>query len=379
MKISLIGPVYPYRGGIAHYTASLAKALVAAGHDVQVVSYRRQYPAALYPGQSDKDPSLHPIRVEAQFLLDPLYPWTWVETAKCIARSHPDLVLLQWWTTFWAPAYSVLARSLRSRSPVVYLIHNVFPHETKPWDRAMARLALSQGTAYIVQAPHERKKLEQLLPRAMISYCNHPVYGRFGQEPISKQLARGQLGLPPDRPLVLFFGIVRPYKGLKYLMEALAQAKTDAQLVVAGEFWEDVTYYRELIKHLGLAGQVTLIDKYIPNEEAHILFSAADLLVAPYVDGTQSGAVELALGYGLPSIVTEPIMAAIDQSKIGSLQVVPAGNSRALAEALTNAIASLPGWAASQHPAEDDWWRMVEAIEEIGRATVVPVGEPGSK
>ncbi len=372
MKISVIGPVYPYRGGIAHYTTSLARALGTAGHDVRVVSYRSQYPGFLYPGESDKDPSAAPRRVDAQFLLEPLFPWTWYQTANSIRHAAPDLVLIQWWTTFWAPAYAALGGQLRKRLPVAYLIHNVLPHETKPWDRTMARMALGQGRGFIIQAPHEQAKLEKLLPNALIVSCNHPVYGRFGEEPVSKDTARQQLGLPVGVPLVLFFGIVRPYKGLRHLIEALAQAKVQAHLVVAGEFWEDVGSYRELIQRLGLAGQVTLFDKYIPNEQAHLLFSAADLLAAPYVDGTQSGAVELALGYGLPSIVTEPIAAGIDRTNLQGVQVVPPGNSGMLAEALKSALACASEQAGGQRPAEDDWWRMVKAIEELHSRMTAP-------
>jgi glycosyltransferase involved in cell wall biosynthesis len=366
MKIAMIGPVYPYRGGIAHYTTSLAKALVIAGHDVQAVSYRRQYPAALYPGESDKDPSLDPVRVDAKFLLDPLYPWTWLQTAQSIERSQPDLVVIQWWTTFWAPAYAALARGLRHQRPVVYLIHNVFPHEARPWDHWLAGLALGQGSAFIVQAPHEQEKLSKLIPSARISYCKLPVYERFGKELIPKDIARRQLGLPTDRPLFLFFGIVRPYKGLKYLLEAMARIDVPAHLAVAGEFWESVALYEKQLEQLGLTKKVTLINRYIPNEEAHILFSAADALVAPYVDGTQSAAVGVSLGYQLPTIVTHKIAAGVD-GDAAELYTVPAADAVALAGAMTELIQS-PRPPRVVQTAQDRWERLVRVIEQIAEA-----------
>ena len=144
MKISMIGPVYPYRGGIAHYTALLAQALLQSGHDLQMISFERQYPAFLYPGESDKDPSANAIHIPARYLLDPLYPWTWQRAVREIRAAGPQLVLFHWWSTFWGPAYAALSHTLRRSTPVVFLIHNVFPHEIKPWDRGLASLALGQ-------------------------------------------------------------------------------------------------------------------------------------------------------------------------------------------------------------------------------------------
>lgn len=365
MKISMIGPVYPYRGGIAHYTTSLALALEKAGHDVQVLSFRRQYPAFLYPGQSDKDPSTNPVRVDASFVLDPLYPWTWHEAMKVVARGQPDLLLIQWWTTFWGPAYSWLVRQARQRKvPVVYLIHNVLPHETRRWDRPVARLALSPASGFIIQAPHEQQKLLDLIPGARISYCSHPVYQQMSEDFVPKDTARQRLGLPADQLLFLFFGIMRPYKGLIVLLDALAQLKEPAHLVIAGEFWEDVARYRKQIADLGLSERVTLLDRYIPNEEAHLLFSAADALLAPYVGGTQSGSVELAVGYGLPAIVTDRIAAGISEANLSNMQVVPAGDIPSLAAALARFARDLPARQASRH-VSDDWGRMVAAIVNI--------------
>ena len=128
MKIDLIGPIYPYRGGIAHYNASLAQALSNTGHDVQLFSFRRQYPARLYPGETDRDPSNTPLTFPAHYLLDPLYPWTWLITSREILSDRPDLLLFHWWTTFWSPAYTSLAFLVKRKIKTVFLIHNVIPH-----------------------------------------------------------------------------------------------------------------------------------------------------------------------------------------------------------------------------------------------------------
>jgi glycosyltransferase involved in cell wall biosynthesis len=366
MKISMIGPVYPYRGGIAHYTTSLAVALKNAGHEVKVHSFKRQYPAFLYPGETDKDPSANPVRVESEYTLDPIYPWTWWKTARKIFADEPDLVLIQWWTTFWAPAYAALAFHLsRRKIPIIYLIHNVLPHENRVWDRLLARFALGQASAFIVQTSSEQKKLLDLIPSAKINYCSHPMYQRFSELVVSKEMARQQVGLPVDKPIFLFFGIVRPYKGLKHLIDAIARlVDSSVHLAVAGEFWEDVELYQKQVDGLGLTGRVTLFNKYLPNEEAHLFFSSADALVAPYVGGTQSGVVELALGYGLPVILTDRIADGISASDTLGLWIVPAGNAEALASAIDKLVKN-PLKLSPSKDANNDWERMVQAVEEV--------------
>lgn len=364
MKLSLIGPVYPYRGGIAHYTTFLSKALKSNGHGLQLISFKRQYPAFLYPGESDKDPSANPIRLDAHYLLDPLYPWTWQKTARTILSYDPDLVLVQWWTTFWGPAYAGLTYRLRDTFSIAYLVHNVLPHEAKPWDRWFARLALSNGNAFIVQTPNEQERLLALFPGARVCYCKHPVYQRFSERAISQEEARKELGLSVDLPLLLFFGIIRPYKGLKIMLDALSYMDTPIHLVVAGEFWDDVEIYLQQIKGLGLDGKVTVINRYIPNEDAHLLFSAANVFVAPYLGGTQSGAVELALGYGLPTIVTEQLAAGITEDNIARVKIIPAGDVIALSNAINDVVAELPDRTALK-PAPDDWGRLVKTIETL--------------
>lgn len=362
MKITLIGPVYPYRGGIAHYTTSLALALQRAGHEVITISFKRQYPAFLYPGESDKDPSKNPVRVNAEYLLDPLYPWTWLQTAKKILAAQPDLVVIQWWVTFWGLAYGALARLVGKKIKTAYLIHNVLPHENRSWDRLLARFALGPASAFIVQASSQHKRLQELLPKARIYLCNHPMYGRFSEQMISKPEARKFLGLPDEASILLFFGIVRPYKGLKYLLDALSRSDDVTWLIVAGEFWEDVELYQRQIETLGLTRRVVLFNRYIPNEEAHWIFSAADALVAPYIGGTQSGVVELAHGYGLPVIMTD-IIAPQTQNERNDVYIVPAKDTQALTLAIGKCLTLSNNKKITRSTNRDEWKEMVRSIE----------------
>jgi glycosyltransferase involved in cell wall biosynthesis len=377
MRITLVGPVYPYRGGIAHHTTQLALGLQAQGHEVRVISFRRQYPGWLYPGKSDRDPSHSAINVPADLILDPLKPWTWYQAARLIANSHPDLTVIQWWTTFWAPAYFILTTLLNKRKArVIYLIHNTYPHETRPWDHTLARLALQGGNAFIIQTARERDRLAALIPKADIRLCLHPTYPRFSEQPIPQAEARKRLSLPEGAPLLLFFGIVRPYKGLRHLLEAVAKVNQDMNqevfAYIAGEFWEEINIYQKLIAGLKIDNRVFIEDRYIPNEHADLLFSAADALVAPYTAGTQSGVAGLALSYSLPLIVTDPVAQGIDATNAPFFRVVPPGDAQALANAVRELLPELPKirlQKCNECPALTDWSRMVSAIEELAKST----------
>jgi glycosyltransferase involved in cell wall biosynthesis len=272
-----------------------------------------------------------------------------------------------------------MAKLIRRQVKVVFLIHNVMPHEARAWDRWMARIALRQGQAFIVQAPHERERLSILIPGLLHVYDSpHPAYQPFSKRPLLKTEARQQLGLRTDQAVLLFFGIVRPYKGLGYLLEALAHVQPDVHLIVAGEFWEDITVYRKQIENLGLNDKVTLINRYIPNEEAHQLLTAADGLVAPYIGGTQSGAAGLAIGYGLPMIITEQVAAGLPDAfptgrnagaapqLNGYTHVVPAADPQALAQAIQELLVRLPLLISTHPSTSGDWSRLVKVIEEIG-------------
>jgi len=369
MNITLIGPVYPYRGGIAHFNTQLARAVKDNGHNTQVISFKRQYPTWLYPGRSDKDPSKSPIRIEAEFLLDPFYPWTWYQTAKRILQFHPDMVVIHWWTTFWAVPFATLSSFLKRKNIlIVYLIHNVIPHEKKAWDTWLARLALLKGDAFLVQTQQENTRLQDLIPDARVIVSQHPVYNIFSESKIPKNQARNRLSLPENTPIILFFGIVRPYKGLNYLLEALALLRDQGMkifLVIAGEFWEDKGTYTKQIDDLDLSNLIKIDDRYIPNEEVTILLSAADLMVAPYVRTSQSGAAEVALGSGLPIIVTDIVAQGIPERNINKVMIIPAADSTVLASAIQKLIQNPIPEEPVYNSVDDDWYNLVAVLENL--------------
>lgn len=374
MRLALVGPVYPYRGGIAHYTTTLCRALQEQGHEVLLISFSRQYPKWLFPGKSDKDPSQKPLEVrEARYLIDSMNPITWLATVSQIREYNPDVVILQWWVPFWALAWMSIVWRIRrcATSKVVFICHNVIPHEAGWFDRVLAQRVLGLGDATIVHSERDRRKLLDLLPRAQVHVAHHPTYSVFAENAPSASQARQELRLDNETPVILFFGFVRPYKGLNYLIEALSLVLEvlDAHLLIAGEFWDGVQPYREQIQSLHLEDHVTIVDQYIPNEEIGTYFASADLVALPYVDATQSGIVQLAFGFGVPVVTTTVggLGEAVQDGVTGLL--VPPGDSQALAEALMRYFQDQlePGMRANIQADRDRfaWTKMVTLIEQV--------------
>ena len=369
MRICLVGPVYPYRGGIAHHTAMLASALEKHNHFVHTISFKRQYPAWLYPGKSDKDPSEHPIRTQAAFILDPFIPWTWEQAVREIQKSQPTLVVTQWWTTFWALPFFYLNAMLRkSGIKTVFLIHNVMPHEQRFWDRWLSKLALMQANEYIVQTQAESDRLKKMFPKASIHLCYIPPYFDLNSRTLSKEDARKDLGLPLDEKIFLFFGIVRPYKGLLFLLDAFKAMlldKPNSRLLIAGEFWQDKSIYLDRIEQLNLTDRISIIDQYLPNEKVPVIFAAADCLVAPYTAGTQSAVVSTGLAFGLPMIITEQIAAGVSEENLRSIKVIAPQDIEGLAKAMAEIEITREKQPPETCTGENDWVLMAKTIEEI--------------
>ncbi|MDQ7041100.1 MAG: glycosyltransferase [Rhodothermus sp.] len=344
-RLVLVGPVAPYRGGIAHFTEALGQALKARGHQVTALSFRRQYPRWLFPGRQQTEPEPAVSAMSVAYVLDPLQPWTWIQAARVVQRERPDLVVFQYWMPFFALAYGVMAGQLhRGDIPTVALVHNALPHERHLLDATLSRWFLRRCRARIVLSEtvaHQLTKLGLTVDAQLV----HPVDFRYG--PVRpRAVARQRLGLPSEAPVLLFFGFVRRYKGLDVLLEAMPlvrMALPDVQLLVAGEFYEPADRYRARIRALDLSSCVQLHDRYIPESEVAWYFSAADLIVQPYLSATQSGVVPMAFHFERPVVVTAVggLPEVVPHEVAGF--VVPPGNTAALAEAIVRFFRE--GWA----------------------------------
>jgi glycosyltransferase involved in cell wall biosynthesis len=344
----------------------LANALEKRENKLHILSFKKQYPRLLYPGKSDKDPTPNQISLQVVYKLDPINPFTWKSSIDYLVKKTPDMVLIQYWTTFWSPAFGYLASRLRKNSiPVTFIIHNVIPHEEKKWDRFFSRMALVHGSYHVVQSKNEYGRLKDLIPTSEPIYHPHPRYSHFTEYRTDRTSARKQLGLDENEFIMLAFGIVRPYKGLIYLLKALAKLKNEEikpRLVIAGEFWEEVTKYTEFISKLKVADQVVILNRYIPDNEVGILFSAADVYVAPYIRGTQSGAVRIAASFGLPIILSETIADSIELD--AERFIIPPKDATALATAVKDSMKI--GKKTNLHPGQEYTWDgMAQTIEKI--------------
>ena len=337
-NIVLVGPAYPYRGGIAHFLESMYEGLCRRSHRVSTVTFSRQYPDILFPGATQYAEKASRARHPAERLIDSVNPLSWFRTARGITEKNPDAVVFQYWLPFFAPAYGVIARRLKKRGiKVLSVVHNALPHEKRPGDRVLSRYFLRSNDALLVLSESVEHDLDTLGVRVPCHRVAHPVYQVFG-DPIEKAEARRRLELPAQAPVLLFFGFVRPYKGLRVLLEAMPSVLThlpEARLVVAGECYDDASIYRNLVEKLGISRQVRLRLEYIPDEVIPALFSAADVVVQPYTSATQSGVAQIAFHFARPLIVTDVgALAETVPDGVAGL-VVPPENSEALADAIT--------------------------------------------
>ena len=305
MRVALVGPLAPWRGGLAQYLALLGESL-ATRAEVLGITFTRQYPEFLFPGTSQIDPKTERPSFPVEAMLDSIGPWSWRRVARRLERFAPGAVILKWWMPFFGPAFASSVGPLRRRGTRVVLVcDNLVPHEKRPLDDAFSAWMLRNSDGYLVMSESVERDLDRLKPGAPRRRVLHPLYAQFDRGRFTRESARAHLGVEGD--VVLFFGYVRHYKGLDTLLECWPRvtAAKPATLVVAGEFYEDAEPYRRLAAAAGGPPGVRLLERYLPDEEVEAAFKAADVVVLPYRTATQSGVTHVAYALGVPVIVTD--------------------------------------------------------------------------
>lgn len=306
MKIVIVGTASPLRGGIAHYNALLYKHL-SKRHDVGIVTFSRQYPTFLFPGKTQEEQGNRENAIPSEQLIDSINPWTWFTAAKAIISKKPDLLIFKYWLPFFGPCFGTIARLVRRRTgaKVLFICDNIIPHERRIGDRVFTRYAFGAVDSFIVQSGAVEKELNAFLPGARYALVAHPVYEIFGSG-YAKNEARTKLGITAER-VILFFGYVRRYKGLHVLIDAMPSILKSmrVKLLVVGEFYDDEHKYRRQIAERGLQNDIIVHSDYVPNDEVGLYFSAADVVVLPYISATQSGIVQIAYQFDKPVIATD--------------------------------------------------------------------------
>ncbi|MBQ8350281.1 MAG: glycosyltransferase [Ruminococcus sp.] len=334
-RIVMIGPVYPFKGGISHYTGAMSKNL-AKDFEVFTVSYKMQYPKILFKSeQKDFDNDTLKIH-DTKYLINTANPFNWINSARKIKKLKPDYIIMQWWHPYFSPCYTGLSMLTR-KIPKIFVCHNVFPHERFPLDKFLTRTVLKKGKAYITHSAMDAEDLKSIVAAPNYETTVLPVHNSFKMKNLTKSQARLAADVPEDKKILLFFGFVREYKGLRHIINAMPEiVKYDSniRLMIVGEFRSDKENYLEQIKKLNVGNNIDIVDGYIPDSGIEKYFAASDLIVLPYESATQSGIVQIAYGFEKPVIATNVggLPEVIADGKTG--YIVEPKNPKALAEAV---------------------------------------------
>lgn len=307
LKIFIIGPAYPLRGGPAQFNENLCAELNKAGHDAQIISYSLQYPNFLFPGSSQFETSGQaPSGIKIHTLINSINPLNWLRVASFINKQQADFILFRYWLPFFGPCLGSIGRLVKNKTKVLALTDNIIPHETRPGDKAFTKYFVKSCRGFIAMSKKVLSDIQKFSDNPHKVYSPHPMYETYGTA-VSMSVARQRLGLSENDKIVLFFGLIRHYKGLDILLEAMAKNQIKAQgikLLIAGEFYEDKTPYLDLIKNLGLEENVILHDRFIANEDVRYYFCSSNLVAQTYRNATNSGVTMVGYFYEKPMLVT---------------------------------------------------------------------------
>ena len=370
MNIVILGTAFPLRGGIAHYNALLYREL-SKNHSVRVITFKRQYPSLFFPGKTQTETEGEMLRVPGESLVDSINPLNWVAVGREIRKQAPDLIIFKYWLPFFGPCFGTIARTAKrgTNTKVLFICDNVIPHEKRPGDRAFTRYAFRAVDSFIVQSDAVEHDLLEFWPQAKYKKAAHPVYNIFGDS-LNKEEARKQLGIVSPR-VILFFGYIRRYKGLHVLLDSMKELKKGlhVHLLAVGECYDDEQRYRDRIAELGLQESVTLHTDYVPNNRVRLYFSAADVVILPYLSATQSGIAQIAYNFDTPVIATRVggLGEVVLDGETGFL--VPPDDARALGNAIQRFFESnaaeqfVPN--VQREKKKYTWESLARAIEEL--------------
>ena len=354
MRIILLGTAWPYRGGLAVYNERLAHQFQSEGHEVEIYTFTLQYPGFLFPGKTQFSSEPAPADLNIVRRVNSCNPFNWISVGREICRKAPDLLIIKFWLPFMGPCFGTIAALARrnGRTRVVSILDNLIPHESRPGDRPFTWWFCRSVDGYVAMSQSvlgdvDRFKVNIGKPRV---FSPHPLYDNFG-EPVSREEGCRYLGLDPACRYFLFFGLIRDYKGLDWLLEAFAtfvsertsdpQAADDWRLIVAGEFYSNGAKYLDQARALDISDRIVWKTEFVPDHEVRYYFAAADLIAQPYKSATQSGVTQIAYHFQKPMLVT----------RVGGLaEIVPDGRVGYVVEPEPRAIAAALQAFATRQP-----------------------------
>ena len=354
------------------FNERLARAFQQAGHTVSIYTFSLQYPSFLFPGTSQYSTEAPPQGLDIKVAINSVNPLNWVKVGNRIRDERPDIIVVRYWLPFMGPCFGTITRIAKKNnySKVVCIADNVIPHEKRAGDEVFTKYFIKPVDAFITMSKHVLDDLKKFNNTKPAIYIPHPLYDNFGPR-IPKEEARKNLNIPNDVPVILFFGFIRKYKGLDILLEAMALLKDRMpalKLLIAGEFYDDKKQYDELIDALGLRESLILKTEFIPDNEIKNYFCAADLVVQPYRNATQSGVTPLAYHFEVPMIVTNVggLAAMVPHNKVG---LVAEPTAYSIAENIVLHFQKEEGWFLRDLKEEKkkyNWEIMVNKIVDLG-------------
>lgn len=337
MRITILGPANPFRGGIAALNERLAKQLILEGHEVNIVSFTVQYPKILFPGKTQFSEQKTTFDFPITREVNSINPFNWIKVGRKLKKAKSDLLIVRFWLPFMGMSLGTICRLVKKNkhTKIISIVDNFIPHEKRPGDSFLSKYFAKPVHGFIAMSEsvfNDLNDFEKIKPKKLTP---HPIYDHYG-EIESREAALKKLDLPADQNYILFFGFIRDYKGLDLLLEALTNSffkEHNIKLIVAGEFYADENQYLQLIKDLKLEEQVILKTDYIPNEEVQNYFNAADIVAQPYKSATQSGVTQIGYHFNKPMLVTNVggLSEIIPHMKIGYVTAV---DSNEIAKAL---------------------------------------------
>ena len=372
-RIILLGTTWPFRsGGIATFNERLTRALIENGDEVINYTFSLQYPSFLFPGKTQLSDQPAPEGLDIRIKVNSINPFNWVKVGREIKNLKPDLLLVRYWIPFMAPCLGMISRIVRGNhhTKVIAIADNIIPHEKHFVDNSLTSYFTNSCDGFITMSRAVLNDLKKFRPVAPMVYTPHPLYDIFGKI-VPREQALKQLNLSADYRYLLFFGFIRDYKGLDWLLSAFGDKKLrkfPVKLIIAGEFYTSADKYLQIIKEQHIADHVILRTDFIPDQDVANYFGAADMVVQPYKSATQSGVTQIAFHYNKPMLVTDVggLGEIIPHGKVG--YVVNPG-SEAIAEAIYDFYENDRNEFFTENVMREkekfSWGTMIEAIEIV--------------
>ena len=337
LRIFIIGPAYPLRGGLATFNQRLAAEFNSQEADCEIVSFSLQYPSFLFPGKTQYSTEPAPENLIIHSTINSIHPVNWVKVGRWLRDKKPDIIVVRFWIPFMGPALGTILRQVRKNkhTKIICIADNIIPHEHRPGDRNFTRYFLKSCDAFITMSTKVLNDLRQFEQHKPAQIVQHPLYDNFGEK-INKKEARDHLQLNNEEKIILFFGFIRRYKGLDLLLQAMNDIRLKNEnviLLIAGEFYEDEKPYLQIIKENALENKIILKNIFIPDGEVKYYLCAADAVIQPYRNATQSGVTPLAYHFEKPMVVTNVggLASLVPHGKVG---LVCEPNPKSIADAI---------------------------------------------